>query len=58
MTWVRHALLAAIYWRAAAAMSSVASKECAVVGCGVLGTSLCRQLIESPEFADWDGMFF
>jgi pyrroline-5-carboxylate reductase len=27
----------------------------AVIGCGVLGTSLCRQLLESPDFADRKG---
>lgn len=30
---------------------SVSPTECVVVGCGVLGTSLCKQLLESPEFA-------
>ena len=27
--------------------------ECAVIGVGVLGTSLCKQLLESPQFQDW-----
>lgn len=34
-------------------MTTTGKKECAVVGVGVLGTSLCRQLLESPEFKDW-----
>jgi hypothetical protein len=47
-------LSASVFWRLSSAMS-VTSNECAVIGCGVLGTSLCRQLLESPEFADWKG---
>ena len=35
---------------------SVSSSDCAVVGCGVLGTSLCKQLLESPEFASMKGV--
>jgi hypothetical protein len=27
----------------------------AVIGCGVLGTSLCKQLIEAPEFSEASG---
>ncbi len=34
---------------------SMSSSECAVVGCGVLGTSLCKQMLASPEFMDWKG---
>ena len=30
----------------------------AVVGCGVLGTSLCRQLLNSPEFGARVGVFY
>jgi len=26
--------------------------NCAVIGVGVLGTSLCRQILEAPEFSD------
>jgi hypothetical protein len=26
-----------------------------VVGCGVLGTSLSKQMIESPQFSSWKG---
>jgi hypothetical protein len=37
------------------AMSVSSPSECAVVGCGVLGTSLCKQMLESPEFASWKG---
>ena len=54
MSLSRLVLSVSIFWRLSSAMS-VTSNECAVVGCGVLGTSLCRQLIESPEFADWKG---
>lgn len=46
---------ASIFWQLSSAMS-VPSPECAVVGCGVLGTSLCKQLLASPEFAGWKGM--
>jgi hypothetical protein len=28
---------------------------CAVVGVGVLGTSLCKQLLEDPDFQDLKG---
>jgi hypothetical protein len=41
---------------AAMSISSSGALECAVVGCGVLGTSLCKQMIESPEFSSWKGM--
>jgi pyrroline-5-carboxylate reductase len=44
-------LLLPLLWSASFAMSTMASKNCAVVGVGVLGTSLCRQILESPEFA-------
>ena len=30
--------------------------DCAVVGCGVLGTSLCKQIIGSSDFSSWKGM--
>ena len=30
----------------------------AVVGCGVLGTSLCKQLLESPHFSGNTGEWF
>ena len=30
---------------------AITTKSCAVVGVGVLGTSLCRQLLESAELA-------
>ena len=45
---------ASLLWQLSSAMS-LPSLECAVVGCGVLGTSLCKQLLTSPEFADWKG---
>lgn len=35
--------------------SASAPSQCAVVGCGVLGTSLCRQLLESPDFEGRSG---
>ena len=54
MSLRRFVLSASVFWRLSSAMS-VTSNECAVIGCGVLGTSLCRQLLESPEFADWKG---
>jgi hypothetical protein len=42
--------------RISSAMSvSSAASECAVVGCGVLGTSLCKQMIGSPQFSSWKG---
>jgi hypothetical protein len=28
---------------------------CAVIGCGVLGTSLCQQILSSPECQSWKG---
>lgn len=28
------------------------NNNCAVIGVGVLGTSLCRQILEAPEFSD------
>jgi hypothetical protein len=31
------------------------SNTCAVIGVGVLGTSLCRQILEHPQFQDWKG---
>jgi hypothetical protein len=34
---------------------SVSSSECAVVGCGVLGTRVCKQIVASPEFSSWKG---
>ena len=39
------------------AVSNSASSSCdiAVVGCGVLGTSLCRQLLSSPDFESKTG---
>ena len=50
-------LAALILGQIASAMSLPSNTEssCAVVGCGVLGTSLCKQLIESPEFSSWKG---
>jgi hypothetical protein len=46
----------------ALASSSTATKttslECAVVGVGVLGTSLCKQLLESPELKEWKGRYY
>ena len=33
----------------------VLNGEIAVIGCGVLGTSLCKQLIEAPEFSAASG---
>lgn len=33
------------------------SSECAVVGCGVLGTSLCKQFLEKHEFESTKGMY-
>eukprot|EP00934_Nitzschia_sp_Nitz4_P003579 Nitzschia sp. Nitz4//scaffold9_size221794//181306//185650//NITZ4_001375-RA/size221794-augustus-gene-0.173-mRNA-1//-1//CDS//3329561088//3569//frame0 len=27
--------------------------DCAVLGCGVLGTSLCKQILEEPELDSW-----
>jgi len=36
----------------AMASSATPSSSCAVVGVGVLGTSLCQQLYQSPDFAD------
>jgi nucleoside-diphosphate-sugar epimerase len=35
------------------AFAAMTTKECAVVGVGVLGTSLCKQLLESPACQDW-----
>jgi hypothetical protein len=35
--------------------SSASPSQCAVVGCGVLGTSLCKQLLATPEFEGWTG---
>lgn len=32
------------------AFAAATNKGIAVVGCGVLGTSLCKQLLESPDF--------
>ena len=40
------------------AVMGLTSSECAVVGCGVLGTSLCKQILASPEFSDWQGENF
>ena len=34
---------------------AMAVSDCAVFGCGVLGTSLCKQLVESKEFSSWKG---
>ena len=44
----------------AAASSSLptSTTECAVVGVGVLGTSLCKQLLRDPDFKDWKGMYY
>ena len=49
-------LAASLVWPLSFAMS-VSSSECAVVGCGVLGTSLCKQLLASPEFENLKGRF-
>mmetsp|Transcript_4301 Transcript_4301/g.6493 ORF Transcript_4301/g.6493 Transcript_4301/m.6493 type:complete len:318 (+) Transcript_4301:191-1144(+) len=35
------------------AMATVSNNKIGVFGCGVLGTSLCRQLLETPEFQGW-----
>jgi len=37
--------------------SSSSSLSCsvAVIGCGVLGTRLCQQLLQSPDFEGWTG---
>jgi hypothetical protein len=32
-------------------------QQCAVIGCGVLGKSLCQQLLASPDFEGWTGAF-
>jgi hypothetical protein len=34
---------------------TTSSSTCAVIGVGVLGTSLCRQILEHPQFQDWKG---
>jgi len=39
----------------ASAMTVSAASDVAVVGCGVLGTSLCKQLLESADFASAKG---
>ena len=43
----------------AASVSSKQSprKECAVIGCGVLGTSFCKQLLASSDFEGWSGVY-
>jgi len=33
--------------------SSIQVTECAIVGVGVLGTSLCKQLLRDPDFKNW-----
>mmetsp|Transcript_40316 Transcript_40316/g.43743 ORF Transcript_40316/g.43743 Transcript_40316/m.43743 type:complete len:393 (+) Transcript_40316:118-1296(+) len=33
--------------------SSMQVTECAIVGVGVLGTSLCKQLLRDPDFKNW-----
>ena len=40
---------------AASLTMSAAADGIAVVGCGVLGTSLCKQLIENPKFGSRSG---
>ncbi|CAB9513656.1 expressed unknown protein [Seminavis robusta] len=35
------------------AASQPSQQQCAVIGCGVLGTSLCKQLLASPDFEGW-----
>jgi hypothetical protein len=29
--------------------------SCAVIGCGVLGTSLCQQILANPDLSSWKG---
>jgi len=38
---------------AAASTPPTTTPECAVVGVGVLGTSLCKQLLRDPDLKDW-----
>jgi hypothetical protein len=38
---------------AAATSTPIQVTECAIVGVGVLGTSLCKQLLRDPDFKDW-----
>lgn len=40
---------------AASSAPPSATVECAVVGVGVLGTSLCKQLLRDPDLKDWKG---
>jgi hypothetical protein len=37
-------------------MKSSKDGDIAVVGCGVLGTSFCKQLLSSPDFQGRKGM--
>ena len=41
---------------AATSTPPTTTPECAVVGVGVLGTSLCKQLLRDPELKDWKGV--
>lgn len=36
--------------------SNPAAIDCAVIGVGVLGTSLCRQILEDPDFKGFTGV--
>ena len=49
-------LVGAVFFALHTVSSAMAVSDCAVYGCGVLGTSLCKQLIESSEFSSWKGM--
>lgn len=50
-------LLVSLVYQMTLAMS-LSIQDCAVVGCGVLGTSLCKQMLASPEFSDCKGRFY
>ena len=41
----------------AAFAATSSSGDIAVVGCGVLGTSLCKQLLSSPDFGSKTGEY-